>query len=177
MVTLVSQWYCDTSILTKCWQCCLSSSLLHVNKKGLKCQSSFECCWMMLFVVFLAINCPRLSDDILLLECTENIAAAVKDWVEHAWNAEPIEPLGADAVDFEPSEEWCNVPDVPECNLGKLTSPAHSNTAAEQDCADVIAQVLPKVETLKQQKSKGELQLMASLLHPNFIDHKWLVTP
>ncbi len=102
----------------------------------------------------LAMNCSKLFDRILLLESTEKIAAAVEDWVAHAWNAETIEPLGANAVDFQPPEEWGDVPDVPECDFCELTSPTCGNAAAKQDCADVVTQVLPQIETLKKQQEK-----------------------
>ncbi len=89
----------------------------------------------------------------LFSECIEYISHAITDWITNAIDHQGPQLLGTDAVDFHPSEQRGDIPDVVEGHLSKLTSPHGSNAAAKQYRSYVVANILPKVEALQKKIS------------------------
>ncbi len=86
------------------------------------------------------------SGDSLFLECGEYFAAWFKAWIAAGLDADCVELSNHLDVDFEVAEEWCVVPDVPESDFGKFTSPECGKADTAEEGGDGVAEVLPQVE-------------------------------
>jgi hypothetical protein len=63
-----------------------------------------------------------------------------------AVDAHGVEPLTHGAVDLQDFKQWCDVPDMHESYVGKLTAPLSSNATSEVKRHQFVAQTLPELK-------------------------------
>jgi len=81
-----------------------------------------------------------------LLESREEKATCFAARVEAAVHAHSVQLLAAAAVDLQNLEAGCDVPDVDEGDVAKLTTPLHGDADAIEEGEDHVGEVLTAVE-------------------------------
>jgi len=83
----------------------------------------------------------------LFSEGFKAFAARQEAWVKTTLDAQSPKSLYHMQVDLNSLQQRCEVPDVPEGNLGEVASPHGGNADTEKCGSDDIAESFPQVET------------------------------
>ena len=87
-----------------------------------------------------------ISENCLFLEGIEYFSTWFAAWLATGSHDDGVELSNHDNVNLEVPQERGVVPDVPEGNLGKLTSPEGGIADTTEESGDGVAEGLPQVE-------------------------------